>query len=218
MLVKGGPGELEACFFIRGLFDSSYGLSSWVPLLALAAMNAMSFASDEAADVLRGIIDGVTDAEFNFVLSFLCSVTGIGKVISFSSAIELVGVLFWLLFSQLAHLISFSHSRSSCPAWLHFAHLWELLQNLLPCPYFWQLKQRWWFGRYDFVSRWWKPTLILWGIVWLLMVSMYGSSAIKLPSSPLLLLSILVIPCGFNSSCIYVHVCQTWSHLITHLE
>ena len=96
--------ELGAVLLVgRGLAGSSSELTSWISLLGVAVLVSISFSSLWAADVSR-TFDGIADAEFSFLDSFLCSEADAGKVIPHNWEGELVDgwfcLDFWVLITS----------------------------------------------------------------------------------------------------------------------
>ena len=91
-----GPGAV--LLVGRGLVGSSSELTSWIALFGVIIFMSISLSSLWAADVSCWMFDGIADAEFNFLDSFVCSEAGAGKVISHNWEAELVDGLFCLDF------------------------------------------------------------------------------------------------------------------------
>ena len=91
-----GPGAV--LLVGRGLVGSSSELTSWIALFVVVIFNSISFSSLWAADVSCWTLDGIADAEFNFLDSFVCSEACAGKVISHNWEAELVYGLFCIDF------------------------------------------------------------------------------------------------------------------------
>ena len=83
---------------LGGLVGSSSELTSWIALFGVVIFNSISFSSLWAADVSCWTFDGIADAEFNFLDSFVCSEACAGKVISHNWKAELVDGLFCIDF------------------------------------------------------------------------------------------------------------------------
>ena len=91
-----GPGAV--LLVGRGLVGSSSELTSWIALFVVVIFNSISFSSLWAANVSCWTLDGISDAEFNFLDSFVCSEACAGKVISHNWEAELVDGLFCIDF------------------------------------------------------------------------------------------------------------------------
>ena len=87
-----GPGAV--LLVGRGLIGSSSELTSWIALFGVIACMSISFSSLWSAAVSCWTFDGIADAEFNFLDSFLCSEAGADMVISHNWEAELADDLF----------------------------------------------------------------------------------------------------------------------------